>query len=140
MVVSRMGALTALAAAVVICLGASACDDSPQTQSDADDARTRDADVSVEDGADVSEDIPEDAALDEAEDSAPPDGSQPDAEFDGKDCYVIRFTFDWEKRPEWTRKKPPFKKYQIPSQIEKLIWDGMLETEEQKFSQLLNWD
>ncbi|MFH1539158.1 MAG: hypothetical protein ABIH66_09380 [bacterium] len=58
---------------------------------------------------------------------------QPDAEFDGRNCKVLRLTFDWEKTPEWNHEKPPFDKFQAPEQIEKIIWDGMLEVEQQKF-------
>lgn len=58
---------------------------------------------------------------------------QPDAEFDGKKCKVLRLSFDWEKNPEWNHKKPPFDKFQVPEQIEKIIWEGMLEIEQQKF-------
>ncbi len=59
---------------------------------------------------------------------------QPDAEADGHDCYVIRYNFDWEKRPEWDHKKPDFGKFGVPEQIETLIWKDMLNIEEQKFS------
>lgn len=61
---------------------------------------------------------------------------QPDAEFDGKQCRVVRLTFDWNKRPKWDHKKPPFSKYQVPAPVEKIIWDGMLDIERQKFSHI----
>lgn len=61
---------------------------------------------------------------------------QPDATFDGKKCKVIRLTFDWKKTPAWNKKKPPFAKFAVPAPIEKIIWDGMLDIEQQKFSHI----
>jgi hypothetical protein len=59
---------------------------------------------------------------------------QPEGEYDGKKCYVVRFTFDWKKRPQWNHKKPPFEKYDVPEPVKNIIWKDMLDIEKQKFS------
>jgi hypothetical protein len=59
---------------------------------------------------------------------------QPDAEVMGRPCYVIRYTFDWEKRPKFNRVKPPFSKYSVPGPIEAVIWNDMIGIEKQRNS------
>lgn len=59
---------------------------------------------------------------------------QPDREFDGRQCYVIRYTFDWKKRPKWDHKQPPIDKYGVPGPIKDIIWKDMLNIEKQKNS------
>jgi len=61
---------------------------------------------------------------------------QPDAEFDGRPCHLLRYVFDWEGKPELDRNKPPFDKFQVPSPIQRIMWDGMLEIEDQKITRI----
>ena len=60
----------------------------------------------------------------------------PEAEFDGRKCYVLRYTFDWKKRPVWNHKEPPFGDFEVPDQIKNLLWPEMLKTERQKYSSI----
>ncbi|HOX28839.1 MAG TPA: hypothetical protein PLQ76_06775 [bacterium] len=59
---------------------------------------------------------------------------QPDGVADGKECFVVRLNFDWNKRPKWNHKQPPFDDYALPEPIKKLVWKEMLKIEKQKFS------
>jgi len=58
----------------------------------------------------------------------------PDASVNGRKCYVIRFSFDWNKHPKWDRVEPPFADFEIPAQIKNLVWNEIQKNEEQKFS------
>jgi len=78
--VIKMGALSALVAAVVVCLGISACDDSPQAQPGDTDARERDAgdDASDITATDTTDDTILDIASDITDDGEAPDVSPTD--------------------------------------------------------------
>jgi hypothetical protein len=58
----------------------------------------------------------------------------PDADFEGRKCYVLRYTFDWKKHPTWTHKQPDFAAFGVNDQIKKLLWADLLDIEKQKFS------
>ncbi|MFA6451304.1 MAG: hypothetical protein WCX65_17660 [bacterium] len=61
---------------------------------------------------------------------------QPEVDFDGHKCYVLRFSFDWTKRPVWNHKQPPIKDFGMPVQINDIIWGEMIKIEKQKFSSI----
>lgn len=50
---------------------------------------------------------------------------QPEKEFDDHPCYVLRYSFDWEKNPEWSDTKPPFDRYNVPGPVRDVIWKDM---------------
>lgn len=54
--------------------------------------------------------------------------------FEDRPCYVLRVTFDWDKRPKWNHKKPGFDEFGIPKPIQEVLWKDMLEIERQKFT------
>jgi len=59
---------------------------------------------------------------------------QPETVYEERPCYVLRVTFDWNKRPKWNHKKPDFAEFGIPGPIQEVLWKDMLEIERQKFT------